>query len=389
MFPPRRSSLLQHTLPTSTRPPPPQVVRMDSIDGMESMEEDEATMPARDLLPRPNRTFVDTLPLPLVARVFALVGVEETVQCARGVCVSWTALYSIAELWTDLVMPRHAIVLSSANKTDAISSVRLLASHGQRSIVEITLEGHGIDSSDTGIMQYLPRIITPTLRHVAFQHVGLSFERRQFLTVFQQATNVSSLRITRRKFRRATVLSPLLGLYAGTLTHLRLDNLVVEHIPDIGALAPGLTHLHLDGPFELVFWAESSATLSFAQSLMPRLRRLSITNVEYETDDSVTKLMTLFVSRCPVLEELVFSCDGYMMDLWPCAEFWGTVQRVECSGAMITSDFASVLFNGLCQLRDHNLAMGVVKDYTLQLALHGCDVEDVALVRSLFGDGVC
>ncbi|KAJ3257065.1 Transforming acidic coiled-coil-containing protein 3 [Chytriomyces hyalinus] len=416
MFPPRRSSLLQALSPTASTSPSeatlsngPSNTRyapmrtgsmysMESMDGMESMEGVEETT-----LIHANRTFVGFLPPHLVQLIFKYVGFDGTVMCARGVCVQWNELYTMGTLWNSLSLPRDAVLLryiphgcvatmhlsapSSSQKVSAINSCRLLASHGQRNIQDMTLEGHGIDSSDKGIMQYLARIVTPHLRSVAFQHVGLSFERTQFLSVMRQAPNISSLRITRRKFRRATVLQPLLSIWSISLTHLRLDNIVVQHIPDIGALVPNLQILHLDGPFELMLWANDPAS-TVAVTPMHALRRLAITNVDYETDDSVTKFMTLFVSQSPALVELEFSCQGYMMDLWPCVEFWRNVQLLRCGLSIWTTDFVSVLYAGLCQLRDDDLARGVVRNHSIQLRLEGCDVENVVLVTELFGNVV-
>ncbi|KAI9332374.1 hypothetical protein BDR26DRAFT_869386 [Obelidium mucronatum] len=385
------------------------------------------------------------LPDALVARVFSFVEFGVLAQCAGSVCVSWrSALYGNALLWTRLALPKYAVLLPylphncvrrvviaapqpvGAKRKDAADSCRLLNNYGQHRIEHIVLEGHGID---TAIMEFLARIITPHLVHIQFHHVGLSFERKQFLAVLQRAQNVRSLRITRRPFKRATILSPLLSLFSHTLTHLRLDNLAAEQIPNFGAIVPNLVSLELDGLMELAYWAETrfnstSITDDLADindltgagnhvesihnppnqpsnnsadnmtihsssfQIIPQLRYLSCTNMDESDPDAVSKLMCFLLSKCPLLTHLVFSCPNYMMDLWPCVEFWLNIQHVHLDHCFIASDFVRGLQAGIGQLRDHHLATyGVYPAHVLQIKIgRSCQVEDPDLVRYVFGN---
>ncbi|KAJ3029893.1 UNVERIFIED_CONTAM: hypothetical protein HDU68_010780 [Siphonaria sp. JEL0065] len=371
------------------------------------------------------------LPEAIVARVFAYAGFAGLVECARSVCVAWrSALYGNALLWTALALPKYAVLLpylphncvrhvviaapQPQKRKDAADACRLLNNYGQHKIEQIVLDGHGID---TAIMEFLARIITPNLVHIQFHHVGLSFERKQFLAVLQRAQNVRSLRITRRPFKRATILSPLLSLFHHTLTHLRLDNLAAEQIPNFGAIVPNLVSLELDGLIELAYWADTMANSTGGSDyaidnalidsnhnfdnihddmtihptsfqVLPHLRYLSCTNIDASDPEDVSKLMVLILSKCPSLTHLVFSCPNYMMDLWPCAPFWLNVQQLQLDHCFLTSDFVRSLQAGIVQLREHYLASyGVYPPHVLQIRVgRGCQVEDPDLVRYVFGN---
>ncbi|KAJ3102978.1 hypothetical protein HK100_004281 [Physocladia obscura] len=395
------------------------------------------------------------LPEHVLAQVFGYVGVGGLVACAMRVCSAWTALYRVASLWRHLWLPKYAVVLPylprnclrdlvleaplADRRQDAIDACRLLNRYGQHHVRSITLMGHGID---TALMEFFARILTPNVTQIRFDHVGLSFERKLFLNVMQQATHLSSLHITRRPFRRATILSPLLSLFSTSLTHLRLDNLAADQIPNIGALVPNLVSLELDGLIEVVFWANSPAALaaigldpslistsaapdindrhhssattaitsnttiptsasassiptssssssSLYFAIMPNLKHLRITNVEYteDCDEAISKLMTFMVARTPVLDDLVFSCQNYLIDIWQCAEFWANIKTFEAANCLVTSDFLSVLYQGLLQLQNHHLSKtGYFPNHILRLRLKDCEIEDAHLAQQLFGE---
>ncbi|KAJ3291304.1 hypothetical protein HDU79_002484, partial [Rhizoclosmatium sp. JEL0117] len=362
--------------------------------GVSEMDDDEFSPVEGHFAYSPS--LMDVLPPRVLEGVFLLLPFETRVLCARGVCVSWGALYGLASLWTSLVLPKYAVVLpylphgcvasvtirateaTSAARADAANACRLLNKYGQHRIRSISLEGHGID---TAIMEFLARIISPSLTHIQFSLVALSFDRPKFLTVLQRAENITSLHITRRPFRRATILSPLLSLLSNSLTHLRLDNLAAEQIPIIGSIVPNLVQLQLDGLIELTACDWGAMLMNQAQDdlmlpgvmggavdilddpsaqhlqktlmastssiplsnpttpifyLLPSLKYLSCTNVERESDEAVTSFMTVLVAKTPLLESLVFSCPHYMMDLWPCQEFWANIRYLSIDHCIIT-----------------------------------------------------
>ncbi|ORY51797.1 hypothetical protein BCR33DRAFT_396280 [Rhizoclosmatium globosum] len=279
----------------------------------------------------------------------------------------------------------------------------------------------------------LARIISPSLTHIQFSLVALSFDRPKFLTVLQRAENITSLHITRRPFRRATILSPLLSLLSNSLTHLRLDNLAAEQIPIIGSIVPNLVQLQLDGLIELTACDWGAMLMNQAQDdlmlpgvmggavdisddpsaqhlqktlmastssiplsnpttpifyLLPSLKYLSCTNVERESDEAVTSFMTVLVAKTPLLESLVFSCPHYMMDLWPCQEFWANIRYLSIDHCIITSVFVRSLESGLMYLRNQYFQVyGEWPSHGLQIQLgRGCQIEDVSLVQQVFGN---
>ncbi|KAJ3068207.1 hypothetical protein HDU98_008628 [Podochytrium sp. JEL0797] len=416
------------------------------------------------------------LPLSVTLRIFGYVDLETLALCARGVSTHWMhVLYGSAVLFAVLLpyLPHNAVksVIISAKtpdlrrRQDAADSCRLLSKFKQHRIERIVLDGHGID---TAIMEFLgvyyisccpesdpvpdpvfdpvshssrfyvtfpARIISPHLTHIQFHHVGLSFERRQFLNVLQTATNVSSLTITRRPFRRATILSPLLSLFATTLTHLRLDNLAAEQIPNIGNNVPNLISLELNGLIDVDYWADQNQNTSHHQldsdmiihpddshplnnnhndpfsapntsriqtptttapppifSHLPRLQYLSCTNMDHTSPESVTTLMTLLLNSTPSLTHLLFSCPNYMMDLWPCIPFWTHIRHLTLGSCLVTSDFVRSLQAGVHQIRTHYAhTYGIYPDWIIQVQFlvtgpDVCIIEDAGLVRSVFGD---